>query len=1225
MGAKDQSSASRWMAKQLAILGRIWQASAATQLPEARGDIREIVGQPVFVPLYKLFQVYGKIFKLSFGPKTFVVISDPKYARQILLTRADKYSKGLLSEILEFVMGTGLIPADGETWRIRRRAIVPALHKKYVASMASASGKSLDMENYFSRLALDIIGKAVFNYDYDSLTHDDPVIQAVYTVLREAEHRSVQPLPYWNLPGAKTLVPRQKKCVEALLVVNKSLDDLIAKSKKLVEEEDVEFVEEFLSKADPSILHFLLASGEQVSSKQLRDDLMTMLIAGHETTAAVLTWTFYLLATHPEVSEKLREEVDRVLGDRTPTIADMKELAYTTRVINESMRLYPQPPVLLRRALVEDKFDNFVIPAGSDIFISVWNLHRSPALWEDSDSFKPERFPITSPIPNETTENFSYLPFGGGKRKCIGDQFALFESIVALSMLTRRYDFTLDPNGPAVGMTTGATIHTTAGLFMNMKPRAGTSLDRTISARSSIDGGASGHHTVAVAAAAAPTWLQRLQPPAQSKEYPEQEQQIARLTVKLGITTASILKEKEALKPWDSIRSDTFQKLEADLLLAEHSLAINSFALMIPKAVDYLNHIVDTSATAHPLIKALLCIIYTSVHVVTILPSCWPIHTYLLGNTKLYSALDALTTWHLRVSRLPAARPRHPSFHSLLAESCPEFLSTVLKATAQSVVGLMERPAPEMCKLARSLPAGFLPRLCCQLCEELAAYLVPPHAPRMDTTIWATLQVLLWTIWRCVECSIAVEGGHEIVCRLMLGPSVLVASKMMIAFFGVTDPVRRPVHVDPCLLDDALGAVIRQITTLQPWTANGSCNAVSDGDSGSGNAAAPVPRVSFDDAQLVRAVRLISLSRPELLGLCTAVLEVLMERPGSDMPPAVRDSCLLGMAHHCSQHMRLRMSRQGQQARALRPRVQPMALCPDGTMADEDVIELRTLLLNCLLSEKQAYNRRKGPGPKQPPYNLMNWVYLKGSVPVMEALLRGHHRPRDLGDCCDASTALTFLIALASDTPAVLPACLSIASTLHKLLREQGREVVECRAVSWGAEAEESEAMKATFGQNLVTLLSCMCWAAVEVPIASYPVTARSVCSGDESCDTNSSGGSSISGSSGSSCTNKTAELERQARLQRGLRAVVALSLLQFEEMRMHFDGRPPVLFQPAWLQSLALDDPDLAVVLWQQLSASGRPTSGHAAGLANWEQYTLQHFHGTSIQPHSLTSLVKL
>lgn len=250
-------------------------------------------------------------------------------------------------------------------------------------------------------------------------------------------------------------------------------------------------------------------------------------------------------------------------------------------------------------------------------------------------------------------------------------------------------------------------------------------------------------------------------------------------------------------------------------------------------------------------------------------------------------------------------------------------------------------------------------------------------------------------------------------------------------------------------------------------------------------------------------------------------------------------------------------------------------------------------------------------GPKQPPYNLMNWVYLKGSVPVMEALLRGHHRPRDLGDCCDASTALTFLIALASDTPAVLPACLSIASTLHKLLREQGREVVECRAVSWGAEAEESEAMKATFGQNLVTLLSCMCWAAVEVPIASYPVTARSVCSGDESCDTNSSGGSSISGSSGSSCTNKTAELERQARLQRGLRAVVALSLLQFEEMRMHFDGRPPVLFQPAWLQSLALDDPDLAVVLWQQLSASGRPTSGHAAGLANWEQYTLQHFHG--------------
>ncbi|GIL65093.1 hypothetical protein Vafri_18867 [Volvox africanus] len=486
----------RAIARTLAELGRRWRSDAAKRMPEARGDIREIVGQPVFVPLYKLFLVYGKIFRLSFGPKSFVIISDPAYAKQILMTNADKYSKGLLSEILDFVMGTGLIPADGEVWKARRRAVVPALHRKYVASMVHmfgdctlhgtstldrvvASGESIDMENYFSRLALDIIGKAVFNYDFDSLTHDDPVIQAVYTVLREAEHRSTAPLAYWNIPGVNVLVPRQRRCQEALKIVNTTLDGLIYKCKQLVDEEDMEFGDEFLSDRDPSILHFLVASGDEISSKQLRDDLMTLLIAGHETTAAVLTWTLYTLAAHPEATEAIRREVDEVLGDRTPTVEDIKSLRFTTRVINEAMRLYPQPPVLIRRALQDDKFDQYVVPAGSDLFISVWNLHRSPTLWDDPERFKPERFgPLDGPIPNEITENFSYLPFGGGRRKCIGDQFALFEALVALAMLLRRYDFVLDTSKPPVGMTTGATIHTTSGLHMHVKKRDLSGLKR---------------------------------------------------------------------------------------------------------------------------------------------------------------------------------------------------------------------------------------------------------------------------------------------------------------------------------------------------------------------------------------------------------------------------------------------------------------------------------------------------------------------------------------------------------------------------------------------------------------------------------------------------------------------------------------------------------------------------------------------------------------------------
>lgn len=491
--AKDPLGVGRALSLWLAKLGIQWRKIAAERMPTATGDIREIVGQPVFIPLYSLFRIYGKVFRLSFGPKSFVIVSDSEVAKHVLLTNANNYSKGLLSEILDFVMGTGLIPADGEIWKVRRRAILPALHKKYIDAMItmfgesalhgsevmmkySEKGEAVEMENFFSRLALDIIGKAVFNYEFDSLTNDDPVIKAVYTVLREAEYRSTYPIPYWNVPPLKAIVPRQRECDEALTIVTNTLNDLIAKCKKMVEENDEEFVEEFLSKADPSILHFLIASGDQITSKQLRDDLMTLLIAGHETTAAVLTWTMHCIVGDAEVTRRIQEEADEVLGDRLPTLEDLKNLKFTTRVINEAMRLYPQPPVLIRRALDDDVLGGYKVEKGSDLFISVWNLHRNPAYWTNPDKFDPDRFPVDGPMPNEVTEDFRYLPFGGGKRKCIGDQFALFESVASLAVLMRRFNFSRPEDAPEVGMTTGATIHTTNGLYLKPTPRVvGTS------------------------------------------------------------------------------------------------------------------------------------------------------------------------------------------------------------------------------------------------------------------------------------------------------------------------------------------------------------------------------------------------------------------------------------------------------------------------------------------------------------------------------------------------------------------------------------------------------------------------------------------------------------------------------------------------------------------------------------------------------------------------------
>lgn len=336
---------------------------------------------------------------------------------------------------------------------------------------AASDGEDVEMESLFSRLTLDIIGKAVFNYDFDSLTNDAGIVEAVYTVLREAEDRSIAPIPVWEIPIWKDISPKQKKVSAALKLINDTLDNLIAICKRMVDEEELQFHEEYMNEKDPSILHFLLASGDDVSSKQLRDDLMTMLIAGHETSAAVLTWTFYLLSKEPRVVSKLQEEVDSVLGDRYPTIDDMKKLKYATRVINESLRLYPQPPVLIRRSIENDLLGQYPIKRGEDIFISVWNLHRSPNHWENADKFIPERWPLDGPNPNETNQSFSYLPFGGGPRKCVGDMFASYETVVALAMLVRRFNFEMAVGAPEVKMTTGATIHTTEGLKMTVTRR----------------------------------------------------------------------------------------------------------------------------------------------------------------------------------------------------------------------------------------------------------------------------------------------------------------------------------------------------------------------------------------------------------------------------------------------------------------------------------------------------------------------------------------------------------------------------------------------------------------------------------------------------------------------------------------------------------------------------------------------------------------------------------
>eukprot|EP00978_Attheya_sp_CCMP212_P002169 scaffold4463_cov51-Attheya_sp.AAC.12 len=452
------------------------------------GDLQTLAGGPLFLLLAKYYQDYGPIFNLSFGPKSFLVISDPVMARHILReSSVDQYCKGMLAEILEPIMGQGLIPADPKTWRVRRRAIVPGFHKRWLKRMVALFAdcadilvddlgkradmkETVEMEERFCSVTLDIIGNAVFNYNFGSVTKESPIVKSVYRVLREAEHRSSSFIPYWNLPYADKWMGGQVEFRNDMTMLDDILANLINQAVLTRKEATVEELEKRDNEEDPSLLRFLIdMRGEDVSSGVVRDDLMTMLIAGHETTAAMLTWTLFELASgDPGMFQEVQAEVRSVMGDKSrPDLDDIESMKRLRYSLIEALRLYPEPPVLIRRARTED-----ILPAGgsgiengvkvlrgTDIFISTWNLHRSPELWENAETFDPTRWErpfknfgvkgwegynpdkIMGLYPNEQAADFAFLPFGGGKRKCVGDQFAMMEATVTMAMVLNSFEF----------------------------------------------------------------------------------------------------------------------------------------------------------------------------------------------------------------------------------------------------------------------------------------------------------------------------------------------------------------------------------------------------------------------------------------------------------------------------------------------------------------------------------------------------------------------------------------------------------------------------------------------------------------------------------------------------------------------------------------------------------------------------------------------------------------
>mmetsp|Transcript_5472 Transcript_5472/g.17275 ORF Transcript_5472/g.17275 Transcript_5472/m.17275 type:complete len:623 (-) Transcript_5472:26-1894(-) len=509
-------------------------APSSDGAPLAEGDISGLADGTLYLGLHEYARRFGPVYKLCFGPKSFIVLSDAVLARHVLATNNRGYNKGVLAEILEDIMGKGLIPADPVTWSTRRRAIVPAFHKRWLkrmlgmfaektdaltANLADVS-EPVDLEERFGSLALDIIGSAVFNYEFDSVEKPSRVVQAAIDTLREAEHRSMTPAPYWKIPGAMQLVPRQRAFVENMNLLNDQLNAAIAAALADRVETDTEALQEsrdYESLENPSLLRFLVDQrGEEATDTQLRDDLMTMLIAGHETTASALTWCVFELAQNRALLAELRAELDAVLpdGGAPATRDDVERLELTRLTVAESLRMYPQPPLLIRRAVdddrlpaatlpdsedLEEKFRakpiEVTMPRASDVFLALYSIHRSPRYWPDPDTFDPKRWKTAyknpnepdwngydpakwvggSLYPNEASADFAFLPFGGGARKCVGDQFAMMEATVALAGFLRNYDFEFagkTDTPDKVGTNTGATIHTRNGLWMKVSKRA---------------------------------------------------------------------------------------------------------------------------------------------------------------------------------------------------------------------------------------------------------------------------------------------------------------------------------------------------------------------------------------------------------------------------------------------------------------------------------------------------------------------------------------------------------------------------------------------------------------------------------------------------------------------------------------------------------------------------------------------------------------------------------
>jgi len=414
---------------------------------------------------------YGDVVAFRFGRMSFYFISHPDGVRHVLQSNQKNYSRQTPGyAALRIALGNGLVTSDGDFWLRQRRIAQPAFHRQRVAGFARVMvdaaqetferwqaeikpGQPLDVAAEMMRLTLKIVGLTLMSTDVSAASSE--VGQAMVVALHELQSRIYA--PYLHLPmQVPTIANRRLRA--AVKTIDRVVLEMIAQRRKAGDKGN-DFLGMLMEARDEE-------TGETMNDAQLRDELLTLFVAGHETTANVLAWTFYLLSVNPAVRTRLEGEIERVLGRRAPAFSDLPALTYTRMVISESLRLYPAAWVLSRGAINEDEIGGFPIKAGSVIFMSPYVTQRRDDFWFNPEGFDPERFDPSRPAP----DRFSYFPFGGGGHQCIGNEFAMMEAQLILASLLQRCRLNL-VSGHPVELEPLITLRPRHGMRMNFFPR----------------------------------------------------------------------------------------------------------------------------------------------------------------------------------------------------------------------------------------------------------------------------------------------------------------------------------------------------------------------------------------------------------------------------------------------------------------------------------------------------------------------------------------------------------------------------------------------------------------------------------------------------------------------------------------------------------------------------------------------------------------------------------